>query len=656
MPERFKNKQKKLLNQLIGLGPDSMQKSYYPELMSKVQELKRFRDMLDHINDLLLLVELPEGRIFDLNKTAASVLGYESEEMRGMHLSDLFDEEMGKKVNAHLFTSNNAGGVLEVDIRHKNGDFISAQLNTTVVQENEEHLGILVIRDITESVQTRNALVRQRAYFEQLFANAPVGIALLDKKGKVLDVNACFEEMFGYIREELIGNDVDLLLASGDMMEEARNFTRKVDSGEKVSGETWRTRKDGELVRVNLQGFPIYFQGEVSGVIGLYEDISEKKRLEQEMVKSQKLESIALLAGGIAHDFNNLVSGLMANLSMVRFYEKNNKQVLDVLTKAENACLRARDMTQQLLTFSKGGEPVRNVFYLQGPLQQTVDFALSGSNVLCKMDIDEDLRPLFADQGQINQVIQNLVINADQAMAGGGELIIRARNIDLDKGTVLPLEPGKYVLLIVSDNGAGINQQYLDRIFDPYFSTKDEGSGLGLAIVFSIVNKHGGWIQVFSEPGQGTDFYIYLPATEREEEEKLCAETDKEWTKARILFMDDEKDLAEATSNLLREIGYEVTTVYNGREVMDEYSRQLNSGEPYDVVVMDLTVPGNMGGRETLRELLRIHPDVRAIASSGYSNDPVMARFSDYGFQAALPKPYKIEELDRVTQEVLKKG
>ncbi|MFP4657394.1 MAG: ATP-binding protein, partial [Desulfonatronovibrionaceae bacterium] len=487
-------------------------------------------------------------------------------------------------------------------------------------------------------------------------ANAPVGIALLDRNSLVMDVNSYFETMFGYSQEELVGKDLDAVLAPGQRFELAREFTRKVDSGERVAGEAKRKCKDGSLLQVRLQGFPIYIRDKVSGVIALYEDITEKKRLEQELIKSEKLESIALLAGGIAHDFNNLLAGIMANISLVRYYERSNKQVLSVLTKAENACLRARDMTQQLLTFSKGGEPVRRVFHWEGPLRQTVEFSLTGSDVSCTLDIQEGLRPLQADHGQINQVVQNLVINAVQSMPGGGELIVRAENADIGEETMLPLEPGKYVLLKVSDNGVGIPAEAQERIFDPYYSTKEGGTGLGLAIVFSIVNKHGGWIQVFSEQGRGTDFYVYLPAADDLETEVQKGESDqegREWEKARLLFMDDEKELVEVTVSLLEELGYEVVPVSHGQEAIEEYAKAFSGGEKFDVVIMDLTVPGRMGGREAMEALLRLDPEVRAIASSGYSSDPVMSRFADFGFKAALVKPYKIEELDALIQKVI---
>lgn len=657
MPGRFKNRQKELHDRLIGLGPESMQKSYYPELMSKVQELKRFRDMLDHINDLILLVDLPDGRIFDMNETATSILGYTREELRKSSLADIFDPQMLEDVNSCLSSRENRGRVLEVELKTRERQRISAQLTCSVVREKDEHVGILIVRDVTEAVRARDAFVRQRIYFSQLFANAPVGIVLLDKKSLVLDVNKFFEKMFGYCREEVVGKDLDSVLAPDEFYEHARKFTRKVDSGERVAGEAKRKCKDGTSLQVRIQGFPIYIRDRVSGVIGLYEDITEKKRLEQELVKSEKLESIALLAGGIAHDFNNLLAGIMANISLVRFYEQKNKQVLTVLTKAENACLRARDMTQQLLTFSKGGEPVRKVFHFEEPLRQTVEFSLTGSDVSCSLDIEDNLRPLQADLGQINQVVQNLIINAVQAMPGGGELIVRAENADIGEDTVLPLDPGHYVLLWVRDNGVGISAEEQERIFDPYFSTKQGGSGLGLAIVFSIVKKHGGWVQVFSERGRGTDFYVYLPAAEAEEitnENEHLEEPAAEWEKASVLFLDDERELAEVTCSLLEEIGYEVVAVPDGQEAIEEYCRAFFKGDKFDVVIMDLTVPGNMGGREALQKLLQVDPEVRAVSSSGYSSDPVMSRFSDFGFKAALVKPYKIEELDAVIQELVR--
>jgi signal transduction histidine kinase/CheY-like chemotaxis protein len=398
-------------------------------------------------------------------------------------------------------------------------------------------------------------------------------------------------------------------------------------------------------------------------------EITERKRMEDELVKVQKLESVGILAGGIAHDFNNYLQGIMSNISTVKGHIETSDELYRNLTNAENAVLQAKDLTQQLLTFSKGGEPVKKTISASKVIKDSANIALSGSDVKCKFDISDDLCPIEADKGQMNQVINNLLINANQAMPEGGVVKIKAENTNITAKDSSPFKEGKYIKITIADQGSGIPKEHLQKIFDPFFTTKKKGSGLGLATTYSIVKKHGGYITAESKvgTGTGTTFYIYLPASEGE----ISSETvpikdrdsrgkEKDIEKAtpleegrRILFMEDNLLISLSVAEHLRNLKYEVQTTQNGTKAIELYKSAMKSGKPFDAVVMDLTIPGDMGGKEAIKELLKIDPKVKAVVASGYSNDPVMANFRKYGFRGVVVKPYEIYELDEILQEVI---
>lgn len=381
--------------------------------------------------------------------------------------------------------------------------------------------------------------------------------------------------------------------------------------------------------------------------------ITENAKIEEELFRTRQLESLGILAGGIAHDFNNLLTAILGHASLIKRRASPDDKIYESLGSIETASIRASDLTYQLLTFAKGGAPIKKLSSIAEVIGDSARFVFRGSNSLCTIVISDDLWPVEVDTGQISQVIHNLAINAHQAMPDGGEVNIQAENITVDPKMALSLQPGRYIRVSIQDNGTGIPKDQLAQIFNPYFTTKQHGSGLGLATSYSIIRKHNGLLTVESEVDKGTLFRVYLPAAEKE----MPKTEEKPDTGivgvGRILVMDDEEIVRDVTREILSQAGYSVDVAPDGDTTIDMYIRAKESGTSYDLIIMDLTIPGGMSGRETVAKLLESVPDARVIAASGYAQGPVMSDFSSYGFKAIITKPFRIEELCAVVHAVI---
>ncbi|HEY4246348.1 MAG TPA: ATP-binding protein [Lacunisphaera sp.] len=388
------------------------------------------------------------------------------------------------------------------------------------------------------------------------------------------------------------------------------------------------------------------------------EQLHRESWLKEELQRAGKIESLGLLAGGIAHDFNNLLTVMMGNIALTRLDSQLTPDSVKSLRSAELAALRARDLTQQLLTFAKGGAPIRAAVLLPEVVREVAEFALRGSNTRCEFDMPAELWPASVDKGQIGQVVQNIVINATQAMPGGGLIEVSLRNEQVGAELNQVLAPGRYVRLSISDRGPGIKAEDLPHIFDPYFTTKKQGHGLGLATVYSIIKKHLGHISAESIPGKSTTFNIWLPAAEDSPVTDVplvhAKPAEAVGHRPTILFMDDEETIRNLGETLLKRMGYAVTTTCDGVETVREYERAWREGHPFGLVILDLTIPGGMGGRETMEALLKFDPGVRAIVSSGYSNDLVLSDYQAHGFRGMVSKPYEIADFSHAIEQVLK--
>jgi len=551
--------------------------------------------------------------------------------------------------------------------------------------------GIEAIRDITD----RRMAEERLRLFSQVIEEAMDGIQIVDLEGRVVYSNKAVAEMYGHSPNELARRNVNEMNADKEfadkiIMPQLKTFGR-------WSGELLAVHKDERRFSVwvsasmvnNQQGEPIALveiirditerkqaegilrqhQAELMTLVeertreltraneNLRKEIEDRERMEGELVKAQKLESLGILAGGIAHDFNNLLASISGNIALAMLDIKPSEDgPYRQLEAAERASLRAQDLTLQLLTFSKGGAPVKRTTVISELIKETAGFALRGSHVRYDFSFADELWLLDIDEGQISQVIHNLLINADHAMPDGGTISIHCENCVIGESIGLPLRPGDYVKVSVQDHGVGIVREHLSKIFDPYFTTKQKGSGLGLATSYSIIKKHGGHIIAESELGVGTIFTFYLPASRSGKLVKKADEAILLTGTGKILLMDDEENVRQTTGDVLKRLGYRVQFAEDGERAIALYQKERASSHPFDAVIMDLTVPGGMGGRDALTKLLAIDPNVKAIVSSGYSNDPVMADFRKYGFRGVVTKPYRIKDLAETLSTVLVNG
>jgi len=482
-----------------------------------------------------------------------------------------------------------------------------------------------------------------------------------DTEGKVMLINKVAERLTGWSHAEAEGKFIDKLffLVNVETGEKRENPISKAINADNIvgleSGTVLITKGREGCRYVSASSSPIRDRdGIIIGVVLVFRDITELKKLEEELLKVQKLESIGVLAGGVAHDFNNLLTSIMGNISLSSLPDISDEKVKRSLFQALKACHKAKDLSTQLLTFSKGGAVEnRSVVSLEHVIRETANFTMSGSNIDFDFMIEDKLWTVEIDEGQISQVISNMLINAAQAMTNHGKITIKIENAEARKEKGVPLDEGRYVKTTIADQGIGIPKEYLSRIFDPYFTTKQSGSGLGLSTSYSIIKNHGGYVTVDSELHVGTKFIIYLPAKGYSVNAEASPENPIKKGKGRVLIMDDKTEVREAAGEMLRHMGYDVEFAKDGSEALKLYKRAKMDSEPFDTVIMDLTVPGGMGGKEAMEKLLLFDPGVKAIVSSGYSSDPILEKYQKYGFKGVLPKPYEMGKLSDVLYGVL---
>lgn len=682
---------------ILGVLRDITERKQAEEMLQQSEE--KYKSLIENLNvGIYRGVPGGGGRFIDVNQALVKMLGYDKkEEVLELRVSDAYfyqedRKRIREKISRHGFLKNE-----EITLKRKDGTPIIVSDTGKAAYDGEGTLLYFdgILEDITERRRIEEELERYRHHLEDLVKKRTAaltrtneqlqqeiydrklaeeslaeekerlavtlrsigdGVITTDTNGTIVLLNKVAEELTGHTQEKAVGKPLRTVfrIINERTRRPCENPVDKVLKEGAVVGlgnDTVLIAKDGTEQIIADSGAPIRDKNsKIIGVVLVFRDITEKRKMEQELLRRQKLESLGTLAGGIAHDFNNILTAILSNTTLAQMYAADNK-VAEKLTKIEKASLQAKELTQQLLTFSKGGAPIKKITSITELIKDSAGFALRGSNVRCHFYLPDELWHVDVDEGQISQVINNLIINADQAMPEGGIIRVTAENVTLEGG-VLPLKKGRYVKISIADQGVGIPEKYVEKIFDPYFTTKQKGSGLGLSTCYSIIKNHDGYITAASEVGVGTTFYVWLPASQKKEETKVEAgEVIK--GEGNVLLMDDEDFVRDAAGEILQYLGYTVVEARDGNEAIDLYKNALKE-DPFDVVIMDLTIPGGMGGKEAVSRLVEIDPEVKAVVASGYSTDPVMADYKKYGFRGVVIKPYSIEDLSKMLHKVLK--
>ncbi len=630
----------------------------------KVEEMLLLTQFsIDHASDSIFWIK-PNSQFLYANDASCKLLGYSSQELRAMSIHDI-DPDYGEERGRRLWDMirRYSSQTFETRFKTKDKRILDIEVTGNYVEFRNHKYVLFFARNITDRKKIEDTIFAEKERLAVTLRSIGDGVIATDTEGIITLINIVAEKLTGWSSEEALGRPLDEVfpIISEKTRERCENPVEKViKTGEVVglANHTVLVSRYGYEMPIADSGAPIRkADGSIIGVVLVFRDMTEKKKTDEEILRISKLDSIGLLAGGIAHDFNNLLSVILGNTSLARtFVGKDDDKVFAKCKNAEEAALRAKDLTRQLMSFAKGGVPVKKASSIREILDESSRFVLAGSKVRCTLSLSDNLLTTEIDEGQISQVISNLVINAQQAMPKGGIIAISAENVEINGKTVnqrIPLQEGKYIRIRVSDQGIGIPPDHLNKVFDPYFTTKEQGNGLGLAISYSIIKNHDGYITVESTPGQGATFTLYLPASQEDLPQQATVGKNSTRAKGRVLVVDDEHMIREITEEMLGSLGYEVKAEENGEEAYNSFVQAQRSGNPFDVCLLDLTIPGSMGGAELLQRLLKVDSSVKAIVLSGYSNDPIMTAYSDYGFKGVITKPYRLEELSEALYGVM---
>jgi len=647
----------------------------------------KFRTLTESTNIGVLLHRT--NQILYVNNVISKITGYKVDELIKMTFFDIVHEE-SKQFVLNNFENEIEGSSfvdhydLKINTKDKNRIcWINITVNEIVFEGEKTNL--ISALDITDRKEEQNLLFRERERLKVTLESIGDGVITTDSEGVIRFINPSASKITGYSLEEAKGKDlIDIL----NIYYEA-DKRRIINPLKKVKETKERTvfndhpyllSKDNKEYRISNSTAPIIDEkGHISGVVVVFRDITKFIETEVELKKINNIESLGILAGGIAHDFNNLLSGMFGNLSLAKLFLAKTDKAYENIKIAEDAMGRATALSNQLLTFSKGGDPVKSVTNLKEFIKESAEFSLSGSNVKLFLEIEENLLLAEIDRGQINQVISNLVINASQSMQEGGNLYLDITNqlegeplrgtnrVDILTRFIDNSKYDDFVQIKIRDKGSGIEKGHLSKIFDPYFTTKIKGKGLGLATVHSIITKHNGLIIVDSIIGKGTEFTILLPASkeitnkiekESERKRKQIFSNSKmpleERKSYKILIMDDELAIRNLLKEMMSILGHEAYETCNGEELISEYSSSMESGQKkYEIVFMDLTIPGGMGAEQTIKDLLTIDPNAKVVLASGYTNNTIMANYKEFGFSARIAKPFRVDQLMNIIEEVV---
>ncbi|MHA1776897.1 MAG: PAS domain-containing hybrid sensor histidine kinase/response regulator [Promethearchaeota archaeon] len=620
-------------------------------IQQSLKEIQERYQRIVHFLPVPLVISNEQGKVLYINKKFEQTFGYS--------LKDIPDNDtwiakvypyLDLEKLSRLEKTKVSQAPRERKIVCKDGTKKWAIIEEIKIGNGED---ITTFKDITAQKQAES-IARDKTYeYQKIIEQASDMIIQIDPNRIIVGVNPACEEILGFSKEEMINHDFREFVDT--------NYWDRMDrmGDKKLSKETNQTtyeiemiKKDKTRIFVEISSRFIYQDEKLQYATTFIRDISQRKKRIEEQLHREKLQSIGILAGGIAHDFNNILTSILGtiNLLQINITDKENQEYLSDL---EKATFRARDLTNQLLTFSKGGAPIKKLASIKEILYDTTKFVLRGSKIKYHFEIPEDLPDTKVDESQISQVINNLVINALQAMPDGGNLYVRAANIQISKDDVIPLSPGNYIQIEIEDTGPGIPFEFQKHIFEPYFSTKPTGSGLGLATSYSIIQNHEGLITFRTVKNKGTTFIILLPiiqsSSQSSKKEKSAIGSPKiEY----ILFYDDDEAIHTIMQRFCNYLDIKIKSAYTSQEVKEIFQKQQNSSKPFDVVITDLTIPGDLGGESILKMVKKIDSKIPVIVSSGYSTDPIIANFRQYGFDGFLKKPYTLKQLKQVLYQI----
>ncbi len=656
--------------------------SYYSFVICRRQFKKlesadiRIGSVIDHILDGMVTVD-ESGTICSMNPAARRMFGYTENHFFGDAFVSLIPKYFNREIDGRLSgcaweqLARRTGGITVGLAQTRGRATFPVEISLNEMMVDQQKFYVAMIRDVTERKRFEEELAAEKNSLAVTLGSIGDGVITTDLSGCILITNPACEALTGWSATEAAGRKLKTVF---DITAEGTPERSPQSNGYRSQAEaillgtperSTLTARDGTRRMIEQVAAPISDgKNELCGVVLVFRDITQRLRDEAERRKAETLDQLGLLAGGIAHDFNNLLTAIIGNISLIALLLPPDEQLSDRLNDAKNASLRARDLAQQLLTFARGGAPIKHTASVAKLIEETVSFSLRGSRSRSEINIGPELWPAEFDSGQISQVVANLVVNADQAMPDGGTLHVSCGNFSATEETASAprgLEPGDYIRIKVRDEGVGISEKCLKRIFDPYFTTKSKGNGLGLATTYSIVKNHGGLITVESELQRGATFTVYLPAGGaqlsfasvvppveiKEEAPETMSGT------GRVLIVDDEEAIRLLVDFTLSRLGYEVVQAEAALEGIDLYQQALLADRRFDLVILDLTLPGGMGGKDALKALLKIDPTVNAIVSSGYATDATMSRYEDFGFRGVIAKPYEASALSRIVQQTI---
>ncbi|MGD2090082.1 MAG: response regulator [Candidatus Aminicenantes bacterium] len=631
------------------------------QLEKETEELKqrenRFIEIITNTPDGVVIVD-KDNKIRFMNPAAEDFLDRTS------------SKSLGKPFEFPMITNESQSG--EIEISPPDGNRITLEMRGVKIDWKEKDAWLISLRDITEKKKLLTAFSQEKERLDITLRSIVDGVITTDQKGVIRLINWMAIQMTEWSREEAVGKPLAHILklknkTTGEFLIEVGKKAMKVDeTAEMTSSSDWvLISRSGVSIPIECSCAPVIKEGEVMGMVLVIRDTTEKRELEEDLIRSRNLEALGVLARGIAHEYNNILTSTLGYISLAKVVTGEKHKIFPRLKKAEDAGFRAKEISYRLLTFSKGGEPQKRKESMVNTLEQAAHRILKSTPITLDWHIDKDLWPVMFDPHQVSLAVGNILKNAAEALDKKGSIEIKVKNFRVSGKRSSIIKRGNYVKITITDQGSGIPHEHLAKIFDPYFTTKKKAEGMGLTTAYSIIRKHGGWIEIKSKKDReasGTTVTLLLPAAVTLPKEKKTAVSvpipakrvePPAVKKRKILVMDDEDMVREIAREMLEFLEYEAICAEDGDEALELYQSAMKSGSPVEVVILDLVVPTGMGGKECIQKLQAIDPNVKAVVSSGYSDDPVVANYQDYGFRGVLPKPYKINELSEILEQFL---